>query len=129
MTSSLLDRLEPLSFIAAENPALRVDFRAKHRNVPDPTGVAICRLTLTDGTHRALTSGMSRPTILCPIDFSIASRGALRYAIAIAEHFGARLTLLTVSDPLLNEAAELQHWCVVADRRRPTATCIDSSNR
>ena len=47
-------------------------------------------------------------TILCPIDFSNASRGALRYALAIAEHFGARLTLLTVSDPLLNEAAELQ---------------------
>ena len=50
---------------------------------------------------------MSRPTILCPIDFSVASRGALRYAIAIAEHFGARLSVLTVNDPLLSEAADL----------------------
>lgn len=51
---------------------------------------------------------MSRPTILCPVDFSNASQGALRYAVAIAEHFGAKLTLLTVTDQLLSEAAELR---------------------
>lgn len=51
---------------------------------------------------------MSRPTIVCPVDFSDASRGALRYALAIAEHFGARLSVITVNDPLLNEAADLQ---------------------
>jgi universal stress protein A len=51
---------------------------------------------------------MALATILCPIDFSTASRGALRYAIAIAEHFGGRVTLLTVTDPLLREAAELR---------------------
>lgn len=50
---------------------------------------------------------MSRPTILCPVDFSVASRGALRYAIAIAEHFGARLSVLTITDPLLSETADL----------------------
>ena len=44
-------------------------------------------------------------SILCPIDFSDSSRGALRYASAIASHFGARLTLLAVDDPLLAEAA------------------------
>jgi nucleotide-binding universal stress UspA family protein len=50
---------------------------------------------------------MSRkPGVLCPVDFSEASRGALRYAGAIAEHFGARLTVLTANDPLLTEAAE-----------------------
>ena len=38
--------------------------------------------------------------ILCPIDFSESSRGALRYAGALAAHFGARLTLLAVNDPL-----------------------------
>ena len=32
---------------------------------------------------------MTRPSVLCPIDFSDASRGALRYAAAIAEHFHA----------------------------------------
>src|SRR5918995_2927254 len=47
-----------------------------------------------------------RPSVLCPIDFSGSSRGALRYAAAIASHFGARLTLLAVNDPLLEEADE-----------------------
>ncbi len=47
------------------------------------------------------------PPVLCPIDFSDSSRGALRYANAIATHFGARLTLLVVNDPLLSEAAHL----------------------
>jgi universal stress protein A len=45
------------------------------------------------------------PTVLCPIDFSDASRAALCYGAAIADHFGARLTLLTVEDPLLAEVA------------------------
>lgn len=49
----------------------------------------------------------SRPTILCPVDFSDASRGALRYARAIAEHFGSRLVILAVEDPLLTEAVDL----------------------
>ena len=31
----------------------------------------------------------ARPTILAPVDFSDASRGALKYARVIAEHFGA----------------------------------------
>ena len=46
--------------------------------------------------------------VLCPIDFSNPSRTALRYAVALAEHFGARLTVLTVNDPLLAEVAELR---------------------
>jgi universal stress protein A len=49
----------------------------------------------------------SRPTILCPVDFSDASRGALRYAKVIAEHFGGRLVVLAVEDPLLTEAVDL----------------------
>jgi nucleotide-binding universal stress UspA family protein len=49
----------------------------------------------------------TRPSILCPIDFSDASAGALRYAVAIAAHFTARVILLTVEDPLLTEAADL----------------------
>jgi universal stress protein E len=47
------------------------------------------------------------PSVLCSIDFSENSRGALRYAAAIASHVGARLTLLAVNDPLLVEAAQL----------------------
>jgi nucleotide-binding universal stress UspA family protein len=49
---------------------------------------------------------MVRSPVLCPIDFSQASRGALRYAAAIAEHFYAGLTVATVDDPLLSGATE-----------------------
>jgi nucleotide-binding universal stress UspA family protein len=48
-----------------------------------------------------------RNSVLCPIDFSDASRGALRYAAVVANHLKAELTVLTVTDPLLTEAAEL----------------------
>lgn len=48
---------------------------------------------------------MSAQAVLCPIDFSEPSRSALVYAGAIADHFGARLTVLAVDDPLLAEAA------------------------
>jgi len=45
------------------------------------------------------------PPVLCPIDFSDSSRGALKYANTIAVHFRTRLTLLVVNDPLLLEAS------------------------
>jgi nucleotide-binding universal stress UspA family protein len=48
-----------------------------------------------------------RPSILCPIDYSDASAAALRYAAAIAEHFVARLVILTVEDPRLSTALDL----------------------
>jgi nucleotide-binding universal stress UspA family protein len=44
-------------------------------------------------------------SIVCPIDFSESSRSALAYAAAIAEHFGAHVTVLSVVDPLLASAA------------------------
>lgn len=47
------------------------------------------------------------PSILCPIDFSEPSRGALRYAVTIAARFGAGVTVLTVNDPLLVAAADM----------------------
>jgi nucleotide-binding universal stress UspA family protein len=46
-------------------------------------------------------------SVLCPIDFSEGSRGALRYANALSAHFSAQLTLLVANDPLLTEAAHL----------------------
>jgi nucleotide-binding universal stress UspA family protein len=49
-----------------------------------------------------------RPSVLCPVDFSDSSRVALRYAIAIASHFGASVTLVTVNDPILAESANLK---------------------
>lgn len=47
------------------------------------------------------------PNVLCPIDFSDGSRGALRYASAIAEHLHGGLTIATVNDPLLSDAADM----------------------
>ena len=60
------------------------------------------------------------PSVLCPIDFSESSRGALWYAGTIASHFHTSLTLLAVNDPLLDEAAELTggHAQLVDDTRR-----------
>ena len=45
------------------------------------------------------------PSVLCPVDFSEPSRSALCNAAAVADHFGARLTVLAVDDPLLSEVA------------------------
>jgi universal stress protein A len=39
-------------------------------------------------------------SILVPIDFSAASKKALKYAVPFAEQFGAKLTLLHVVEPL-----------------------------
>lgn len=47
-------------------------------------------------------------SVLVPIDFSDASRGALRYATALAHHLEAELRVVTVADPLLMEAALLR---------------------
>ena len=41
------------------------------------------------------------PRILCAVDFSDASRGALRYAAILAERYRSQLTVATVDDPLL----------------------------
>jgi nucleotide-binding universal stress UspA family protein len=46
-----------------------------------------------------------RHTIVCPIDFSEHARRALRYSALVAGHFGARLLVITVNDPLLVQAA------------------------
>jgi nucleotide-binding universal stress UspA family protein len=58
--------------------------------------------------HPELEASMNvRPTILCAIDFSEPSTGALRYAAAVAAHFATRLIVLTVEDPLVTEAVDL----------------------
>jgi nucleotide-binding universal stress UspA family protein len=58
--------------------------------------------------RRHLEASMTtHATILCPVDFSEASAGALRSAAAIAAHLGTRLVVLTVEDPLLTEAVDL----------------------
>jgi len=56
--------------------------------------------------------------VLCPIDFSEAARASLPYAMAIAQHFSARLTLLTVDDPLLAEVAGQASPSLVGETER-----------
>lgn len=49
-------------------------------------------------------------TIVCPVDYSDCSKRALRFAGALAEHFGARLVVLHVFDPLIAGAAALHQF-------------------
>jgi nucleotide-binding universal stress UspA family protein len=49
---------------------------------------------------------VDRPSVLCPVDFSDASKTALRYAVALAEHVYGVLTVATVDDPLLAAGAD-----------------------
>ena len=48
-----------------------------------------------------------KPLVLCPVDFSESCCGALRYAAALAEHFQSELVIVTVDDPLLNDAVSM----------------------
>jgi len=47
-------------------------------------------------------------SILCPVDFSEQSRQALLWASAIAQHRGAQMTVLSVVEPLLAQAAGIR---------------------
>ena len=47
-------------------------------------------------------------SILCPVDFSEQSRQALRWASAIAQYRGAEMTVLSVVEPLLAQAAGIR---------------------
>jgi nucleotide-binding universal stress UspA family protein len=47
---------------------------------------------------------MTFRSILCPIDFSSHSRSALLHAVATAQRFGGRVTVMFVEDPLLMAA-------------------------
>jgi len=51
---------------------------------------------------------MTSRAILCPVDFSEASRGALRYGVVLAEQFASELVVMTATHPLLAEAAAME---------------------
>jgi nucleotide-binding universal stress UspA family protein len=72
---------------------------------------------------------VDRPSVLCPVDFSAPSRGALRYAVALAEHFYGSLTVATVNDPLLTRGADIEYgsgW-LLQDSRRALAAFVDET--
>ena len=55
-------------------------------------------------------------SILCPVDFSEHSIEALRFAIGLAGRDQARLTILTVNEPLLVEAASADYGAAYLER-------------
>ena len=60
-------------------------------------------------------------SILCPVDFSVPSRAALRCAAAVAESSGGAITVLYVNDPLLGTAAAAAAYDTAAMARRTDA--------
>jgi universal stress protein A len=52
-------------------------------------------------------------TIVCPVDYSDCSKRALRFAGAIAEHFGARLSVLHVFAPRVAGVAAIHHFDLI----------------
>jgi nucleotide-binding universal stress UspA family protein len=56
--------------------------------------------------------------VLCPVDYSACSRRALRYAGALASHFGARLLVLHVADPFLAGAVAIQQLDLLGNEGR-----------
>ncbi len=51
---------------------------------------------------------LSVRSVLCPVDFSEQSRQALRWASAIAQYRGGEMTVLSVVEPLLAQAAGIR---------------------
>jgi len=65
-------------------------------------------------------------TIVCPVDYSDCSKRALRYAGALTDHFGARLVVLHVFDPLLASAAQLHQFQLLGeDGQRELAVFVE----
>ena len=69
----------------------RTDREAAGRRAPAPKAARIIEL---------VPSRLKLKTILVPIDFSVASEKALRYAIPFAEQFGGEIVLLHVVEPV-----------------------------
>jgi nucleotide-binding universal stress UspA family protein len=53
--------------------------------------------------------------IVCPVDFSDCSRRALRFAGALAAHFGTRLSIVHIADPFLAGAVVSHELDLLAD--------------
>ena len=68
------------------------------------------------------------PTVLCAVDYSTASRTALRYAASAVNYLQGRLVVLTVIDPLLAEAmaASVYNDWQNTERRDLRAFCEES---
>jgi nucleotide-binding universal stress UspA family protein len=66
------------------------------------------RVTARRPMRSIVTAMPDAHSILCPVDFSEQSREALLWASAIAERRGGQLTVLSVVEPLLVQAARIR---------------------
>ena len=67
------------------------------------------------------------PSIMCPVDFSDHSKRALQYAARIAEHFGARLTILHVIDLTLVGSATIGQPDLMPETRADLSAFLASA--
>lgn len=90
LADAQLDEALEETFPASDPPANTVE-----------TGIAIGGVPVTDAGRGV--------TIVCPVDFSHHSAMALSWATAWARHFGARLIVVTVVEPLLADTAAITY--------------------
>ena len=72
-----------------------------------------------------------RWSLLCPVDFSPASLGALHYALAIARRFHVAMTVLTVDDRLLADVGDARMgdgWAHATTERELRAFVADAQS-
>ena len=69
-------------------------------------------LTVSPGTERSVGGPIQYKTVLCPLDFSAASRRALQYALSMAKQAEGRLILLHVVEGVTDLPRETAHFNV-----------------
>src|SRR5688572_5474828 len=82
------------------------DLRVRRASDESPSAGSVCVSWHVSCDYHQRCRMSNRPTIVCPVDFSEPSSTALNYAATVADHFGARLLVVTIDDPLLAVAAE-----------------------
>ena len=92
--------------IREDRDTSRCDSRGRPQPRRDAARVE-CHRTSADAVSVVATMLTVR-SILCPVDFSEQSRQALLWASAIAQHRGGELTVLSVVEPLLAQAAGIR---------------------
>jgi nucleotide-binding universal stress UspA family protein len=73
----------------------------------------------------------TQSSLLCPIDFSAPSLGALHYALAIARRFDSTLTVLNVNEPVVAEVADARMgigWSHAKTERELRAVVADAED-
>jgi universal stress protein A len=80
------------------------------------------------GRASTATTPLKIRSILVPTDFSAPARQALRHAVALAEQFGAKLTLLNVVEPI-GATPDFAYNPLVLDNEKVIAAALDHLKR